>query len=127
MATWSLSSVASEEMDSSPMNAMPSFEEVDADGDGQISLSELDAFRATTPMQQGSAPGKQMNRRDSVSAFASFDTNKDGVISLEEFEAHSRYSNPGSGTGMMNKEMKTNRSSNQSQKQNMNGGKGKSY
>ncbi|PNH92856.1 calcium-binding protein [Vibrio diazotrophicus] len=112
----SVNSFASEETDTRPMRMMPSFESVDTDGDGVISMSELDTYRSSMPMQmnQGSdstTNAKQLNKRDSVSAFASFDKNKDGVITQEEFAAHSRYSNPGNGTGEMKmyKEEKTNR------------------
>ncbi|WP_180980490.1 EF-hand domain-containing protein [Vibrio diazotrophicus] len=112
----SVNSFASEETDTRPMRMMPSFESVDTDGDGVISMSELDTYRSSMPMQmnQGSdstTNAKQLNKRDSVSAFASFDKNKDGVITQEEFSAHSRYSNPGNGTGEMKmyKEEKTNR------------------
>ncbi len=106
----SLGSQANQEADSRPMNTMPSFESVDTDGDGLISVSELDAYRTSMPMQMqqknastssGKQMNKQMNKRDSVSAFASYDKNKDGVISPDEFSAHSRYSNPGNGTGDM--------------------------
>lgn len=108
----SLGAQASEETDSRPLRSMPSFDSVDTDGDGLISVSELEAYRSSMPMQQAnSSSAKQINRRDSVSAFASFDKNKDGVISPDEFSAHSRYSNPGNGTGdmKMNKEKAENR------------------
>lgn len=119
----SLSSFASEETDTRPMRMMPSFESVDTDGDGVISMSELDTYRSSMPMpmNQGNnsnSNAKQMNKRDSVSAFASFDKNKDGVITKEEFAAHSRYSNPGNGTGDMKmyKEENTNRNKSKNEK-----------
>ncbi|WP_165313778.1 EF-hand domain-containing protein [Vibrio ziniensis] len=116
----SFSSTGSVETDTRPVRTMPSFESVDTDGDGVISVSELDAYRSSMPMKQakGSASSaKQMNRKDSVSAFASYDKNKDGVITQEEFAAHNRYLNPDNGMSNMKmyKEENTNRNKSKNQ------------
>ncbi len=73
---------------------MPAFSSVDTNNDGRIDNAELEAFRATR-----AGMGKQMNRRDSASAFASFDKDQDGFISQQEFGSHSRYLNRLNGTG----------------------------
>ncbi len=104
-----LNAIAMEEMSDTPKFMPPTFSDVDTDGSGGVSLSELDAYRATMQEQMGNEDGKQMNRRDSVSAFASFDKDKDGVITQEEFAAHARYSNPGNGTGQLKMNKSTNK------------------
>lgn len=111
------SSLAMEE-ESTPKFTPPSFELVDQDENGEVSLSELDAYRKTMQEEMENEDGQQMNRRDSVSAFASFDKNKDGVVTEEEFAAHARYSNPGNGTGMLKANKSNNNKMNNSNRQN---------
>lgn len=123
----SLGAQASEDSDSRPIMSMPSFDSVDTDGDGLISVSELDTYRSSMPMQQAnSSSAKQMNRRDSVSAFASFDKNKDGNIDKAEFAAHAKYSNPGNGTGELKTYKNNNKMNNSNKEKNENKGNGKS-
>ncbi len=115
---------AMEEEPDTPKFSPPNFADVDTDGSGGVSLSELDAYRATMQEQMGNEDGKQMNRRDSVSAFASFDKDKDGVITEEEFAAHARYSNPGNGTGDLKAYKNNNKMNNSNKEKNNNKGSG---
>ncbi len=103
-----------EDTSDTPKFTPPTFSEVDSDGNEQISLEELDAYRAIMQEEFGNEDGRQLNRRDSISAFASFDKDKNGIITEEEFAAHARYSNLGNGTGQLQTYKNTNRQMNQS-------------
>ncbi len=118
--------VAMEEEPDAPKFTPPSFADVDANKDGSVSIEELNAYRATMQEEMGNDNGKQMNRRDSISAFASFDKDKDGVITQEEFEAHARYSNPGNGSGQLKTYKNTNKMNNSNKNKSSGQGSGKS-
>lgn len=61
-----------------------SFSEFDTDGDKQISKEEFNALRRER-IQKQTEEGRALQNR---SAFASYDKNKDGVLSEEEFVAY---------------------------------------
>lgn len=65
---------------------MPAFADVDTDGDGFVSESELAAFRAQR-MAQSAAEGRPMARAADVPTFADIDTDADGKLSPQELEA----------------------------------------
>lgn len=90
----------------------PKLDVIDVDGDGKVSKQEFDQYRNA---QLDSNSVEETQR--SVSAFASFDKDKDGFVTEEELAAHAKYSNPGNGTGELsndksnkNKEKKDKRS-----------------
>ncbi|WP_239424409.1 hypothetical protein [Vibrio galatheae] len=77
---------------------------MDTDGDGKASLEEFNQFRkggddndeVTT---QDLDNDDSMAGKAKLSAFASFDKDKDGFVTQEELNAYAKYSNPGNGTG----------------------------
>ncbi|MDG3086543.1 EF-hand domain-containing protein [Vibrio hannami] len=90
----------------------PDFNLLDTDSDGLISAEEFDAYRSSVNLDED----EQTDDRDGVSAFPSFDKDKDGFISESELASHAKYSNPGNGTGTL----KTEKSSTKSVKKNSN-------
>ncbi len=81
-------------------HAAPSLAAADADGDGKVTVTEFDAFLAKMPKRQGGSEGKappQGTSGDATAAAgktrperptgAALDTNSDGVISTDEFDA----------------------------------------
>ncbi|MBL4829335.1 MAG: hypothetical protein JKY55_05555 [Aliivibrio sp.] len=104
--TLSFNSVASEEEenDNNGKHLPPSFASVDTNGDGVIDQEELDSYRGKDQADDDPddpEPVEQNGDEDKtkLSAFASFDKDKDGFITEEELAAHSKYSNPGNGSG----------------------------
>lgn len=78
---------------------MPDFAEVDTDGDGFVSESELAAFRAQR-MAQSAAEGRPMARAADAPSFADIDTDADGKLSPQELEAfHQRQGRGGARVG----------------------------
>lgn len=96
----SLSVIASEEEsdegDVKASKTPPAYNVLDLDQDGQVSKQEFDDYR-NTQTEEG--------EESRLSAFASFDKDRDGFVSESELQAHAKYSNPGNGTG----ELKTNK------------------
>jgi hypothetical protein len=66
---------------------MPTFEEVDADGDGAISAEELTAMHAARMAERAKEGGK-MKHAGQGCAFDNIDTDADGKVTPEEFAAH---------------------------------------
>lgn len=80
----------------------PELSVIDTDGDGQISLEEFNAYRGTT---EDDEEEEEESDEGGLSAFASFDKDRDGFVTEEELNAHAKYSNPGNGTGeLLNRE-----------------------
>lgn len=67
---------------------------LDSDDDGRVSKEEFDGYR------EGLGDGEE-EQEAQLSAFASFDKDKDGFVSEAELAAHAKYSNPGNGTGTL--------------------------
>ena len=59
------------------------FERTDKDQDGKVTEAEMNAIRD----QMASRPGGDHAQRPEMPAFAELDTNKDGVVTLEEYAA----------------------------------------
>ncbi len=100
----------------------PSMEMMDSNGDGEITQEEFDAYRDNMMMDEEEEESEM--HQDKMSAFASFDKNKDGVVTEDELAAHAKYSNPGNGTGtLLDDKQKSNKSdrSNKSDKGNKGG------
>lgn len=71
----------------------PSFKELDTNGDRQITEEEFDAFRSDR-IEERSEDERMLKNVSRIRAFSSFDKNKDGIISEEEFISHQRAINP---------------------------------
>ncbi|WP_394125573.1 hypothetical protein [Vibrio hepatarius] len=107
LAMVTVHSYAEEEVDedNNRTKTPPSIEEMDTDGDGLVSADEFNAFRLgaegeVVEEEEGSDEDEADTENESgISAFASFDKDKDGFVSEEELAAHAKYSNPGNGTG----------------------------
>ncbi len=65
----------------------PSFEMIDANGDGAITKSEFETFRRKR-MEMMAAQGRPMRNAGRGVSFSALDTNGDGRISRKEFAAH---------------------------------------
>jgi len=92
----------------------PTIEQMDTDGDGKVSLEEFNQFRQVSDDENDGEEGDEesddpesQDGGSQLSAFASFDKDKDGFVTQEELNAHAKYSNPGNGTG----ELKTSKQS----------------
>jgi Ca2+-binding EF-hand superfamily protein len=66
---------------------MPSFADVDLNGDGAIVASEFYEVRAARMAERAKAGGKMKNAANAPT-FESIDLDEDGEISPEEFAAH---------------------------------------
>ena len=66
---------------------MPTFAEVDLDGDGAIVPDEFYEFRGKRMAERAKAGGKIKNAANAP-AFESLDLDEDGEVSPEEFAAH---------------------------------------
>ncbi|KOO13475.1 hypothetical protein AKJ18_19040 [Vibrio xuii] len=98
LAMVTVQSYAEEEVDedNNRTKTPPSVEEMDTDGDGLVSAEEFDVFRLGVEGEEGET---ETENDSGLSAFASFDKDKDGFVTEEELAAHAKYSNPGNGTG----------------------------
>lgn len=98
-------SASEEESDGMMMNhgskSPPSMDMMDSNGDGEVTQEEFDAYRDNMIMGEVEEEEESEMHHDKMSAFASFDKNKDGVVTEDELAAHAKYSNPGNGTGTL--------------------------
>jgi Ca2+-binding EF-hand superfamily protein len=108
LAMVTVQSSAEEEVDedNNRTKTPPSIEEMDTDGDGLVSAEEFDVFRLGVEgevdeedEEGGEERETETENASGLSAFASFDKDKDGFVTEEELAAHAKYSNPGNGTG----------------------------
>ncbi|EEX92455.1 hypothetical protein VIA_003100 [Vibrio orientalis CIP 102891 = ATCC 33934] len=106
LAMITVHSYAEEEVDdeNNRTKTPPSIEEMDTDGDGLVSAEEFDLFRSGVEgeLDEDDEEGSEESETENdsgLSAFASFDKDKDGFVSEEELAAHAKYSNPGNGSG----------------------------
>ena len=65
----------------------PTFETIDANGDGKITQAELDTARADR-MKANADAGKALQNAGNAPALSTIDTNGDGFIDSTEFQAH---------------------------------------
>ena len=65
----------------------PTFESIDADGDGKITQAELDSARATR-IQENSDAGRLLQNVDNAPSLATIDKNGDGVVDTTEFQEY---------------------------------------
>jgi len=68
-------------------HAMPTYAEIDADGDAQVSTEEFYAFRAQRMAAKAAAGGKMKNAAKAPT-FEELDLDGDGNLSTEEFAQH---------------------------------------
>lgn len=66
---------------------MPTFADIDADGDGMLSADELGAMHAKRMAERAQQGGK-LEHAGEACAFEKIDTDADGKVSPEEFAAH---------------------------------------
>jgi len=66
---------------------MPSFSYFDINVDGKISQAELEEGRANR-MNKNAQDGKMLRNAKNAASFSDIDTNGNGYISKDEFEAH---------------------------------------
>ncbi len=64
----------------------PTFTQLDSDGDGKITQSELEAAQAAR-MEAKAAQGRLLKNAGNAPAFSTLDTNGDGSIDANEFQA----------------------------------------
>lgn len=85
--------VASRPKDASEDDAIDLFESIDTEGEGSITAEQLDAGMkgSAPPPPMGGAPGGSSTGDGEEETFDALDTNKDGVVSQDEFLAF----NPG--------------------------------
>ncbi|NVD06745.1 hypothetical protein FCU94_07440 [Vibrio sp. JPW-9-11-11] len=107
----------------------PNVEDMDNDGDGLVSQDEFNQFRlgSSEPQEEEEQEGIESDEdenRSGLSAFASFDKDKDGFVTQEELNAHAKYSNPGNGTGELKTQKQQLRSSNEAGSQSKSNSKG---
>ncbi|MDG3085496.1 hypothetical protein P7F88_05020 [Vibrio hannami] len=132
LTTVSFLAVSAEEVEdeNNRTKVAPIVEEMDSDGDGLVSKEEFNQFRlggsGTVSQQEGEQEGDDDESQIGLSAFASFDKNKDGFVSQDELNAHAKYSNPGNGTGELKAQkqqlLSTNQASSQSKSSKKSGG-----
>lgn len=82
----------------------PELSVMDTDGDGKVSAEEFNQYRGTRDddeVEEEESEDDGTDGRNKLSAFASFDKDKDGFVTQEELNAHAKYSNPGNGTGTL--------------------------
>ncbi len=65
----------------------PTFENLDADGDGKITQTELDTAREAR-MATKVAEGKALKNAGNAPSFGALDRNSDGIIDTNEFQTH---------------------------------------
>ena len=68
-------------------NNMPTFADIDANDDGQISVSEFTKARSER-MAKHAKEGRQMKNLANAPSFDDIDTDDDGGVSPDEFAAH---------------------------------------
>lgn len=84
--------VSSRPEDVSEEDATALFASIDSEGKGALTAEELDAgMKASAPPPPGGAPAGASSGETEEETFDSMDTNKDGVVSQDEFLAY----NPG--------------------------------
>ncbi len=66
---------------------MPSYSELDANGDNVVTSEEFYAFRAKR-MSERAAEGRKLKNAKNAPTFEDLDLDSDGNLSAEEFSAH---------------------------------------
>lgn len=97
----------------------PDIADMDSDGDGVVSKEEFNQFRLGSSGEESDEGTEEESDNDdgnTLSAFASFDKDKDGFVTQQEIDAHAKYSNPGNGTGELKEQKQQIRSTIQSDK-----------
>ncbi|MFB9217236.1 EF-hand domain-containing protein [Vibrio sinaloensis] len=107
VSSYTIASEDEPEMDNSTKTP-PEMALLDNDDDGRVSKEEFDVYR------EGLSDGEEEEGAQ-LSAFASFDKDKDGFVSEAELAAHAKYSNPGNGTGTLLENKKKTTSENRQQ------------
>lgn len=92
-------SMASEEINHEASHQPPNFADIDINEDGFLDKEEMAIFRGKGLGDDDELSDDDASSKTKLSAFASFDKDKDGYITETELLAHSKYSNPGNGTG----------------------------
>lgn len=109
LALTSFNLFAEEEVDGEEGNnrtkTPPELAVIDTDGDGKLSIEEFNQYRGTDEDEDEDVEEEEESDsgdgKNKLSAFASFDKDKDGFVTQEELNAHAKYSNPGNGTGTL--------------------------
>ncbi|KGY12249.1 hypothetical protein NM22_13355 [Vibrio tubiashii] len=121
------------EGDSDRTKTPPSIEQMDTDGDGMASLEEFNQFRQVSDDEndgeesdEDSDDPESQDGEKKLSAFASFDKDKDGFVTQEELNAHAKYSNPGNGTGELKASKQSNRQATSNSSSSSKGNSGRS-
>lgn len=100
-------------------NNAPTFENLDADGDGKITQTELNVAREAR-MTAKAAEGKALKNAGNAPSFGTLDRNSDGAIDTNEFQTHQQERmNNRQKSGQNNRQME-----NQSIKQRLQDGSG---
>lgn len=66
---------------------MPTYSDLDADGDNKVTAEEFYAFRASR-MATRAAEGRKMKNAENAPAFEELDLDGDGSLSADEFAKH---------------------------------------
>ncbi|WP_391087072.1 hypothetical protein [Vibrio sp. NH-UV-68] len=99
----------------------PDIADMDSNGDGLVSKDEFNQYRLGSSDQEPEEGAEEESEVDNddgnkLSAFASFDKDKDGFVTQQELDAHAKYSNPGNGTGELKEQKQQIRATAQSDK-----------
>lgn len=131
MVSFNLAAAEEEEDVNNRTKVAPTVEEMDSDGDGVVSQEEFNQFRlgssdseSEQEEEQEGTENDEDENRSGLSAFASFDKDKDGFVTQEELNAHAKYSNPGNGTGELKTQKQQMRSSSEVGSQSKSNNKG---